>query len=105
MTSLDSYLKQMLEQDGSDLHLSVGSEPKIRTSGRIIPLSDEIITATKMAELLQSITRPARWEEFLQTHDLDLAHEIPGVARFRGSFFYNHWGQAAVFRQRSEERR
>ena len=28
-----------------------------------------------------------------------LAHEIPGLARFRGNYLYNHWGQAAVFRQ------
>ena len=99
MAQLDTYLKQMLENDGSDLHLSVGSVPKIRTSGRITPLSDEVITATRMAELLQSITRPERWGDYLQTHDLDLAYEIPGLARFRGSYFYNHWGQAAVFRQ------
>lgn len=99
MALLDSYLQQMLENDGSDLHLSVGSVPKIRSSGRIHPLSDEIITAEKMALLLQSITRPARWEEYLHKRDLDLAYEISGLARFRGSFFYNHWGQAAVFRQ------
>jgi len=47
----------------------------------------------------KAVTRPERWNEYLETHDLDLAHEIPGIARFRGSFFYNHWGQAAVFRQ------
>lgn len=99
MAQLDTYLTQMLQNDGSDLHLSVGSVPKIRSSGRIMPLSDEIITASKMSELLQGITRSARWEDYLQKHDLDLAHEIKGVARFRGSFFYNHWGQAAVFRQ------
>ncbi len=99
MALLDTYLKQMLENDGSDLHLSVGSVPKIRASARITPLSDEIITASRMAELLQSITRPQRWEDYLQNHDLDLAYEISGLARFRGSFFYNHWGQAAVFRQ------
>ena len=98
MIRLDTYLQQMLEQAGSDLHLAVGSVPKIRASGRMLPLSDEIITATKMAELLQGITRPEQWDDFLQTHDLDLAHEIPNIARFRCSFFYNHWGQAAVFR-------
>jgi len=99
MASLETYLKQMLENDGSDLHLSVGSVPKIRASGRISPLSDEIITADKMSELLQSVTPPERWADYLLNHDLDLAYEISGLARFRGSFFYNHWGQAAVFRQ------
>ena len=99
MASLDTYLQQMLENDGSDLHLSVGSVPKIRGSGRISALSDEIITADKMSELLQSVTPPERWADYLLNHDLDLAYEISGLARFRGSFFYNHWGQAAVFRQ------
>jgi twitching motility protein PilT len=99
MAQLDTYLKQMLENDGSDLHLSVGSVPKIRSSGRITELSDEVISAERMAELLQSITNPERWAEYLKTQDLDLAYEIVGLARFRGSFFYNHWGQAAVFRQ------
>jgi twitching motility protein PilT len=31
--------------------------------------------------------------------DVNLAHEIPGLARFRANFLYNHWGQAAVLRQ------
>ncbi|MFQ3224928.1 MAG: twitching motility protein PilT, partial [Lentimonas sp.] len=99
MALLDTYLRQMLERDGSDLHLCVGSVPKIRASGRIVPLNDEVITATLMSELLQGITRPARWQQYLEKRDLDMAYEISGLARFRGSFFYNHWGQAAVFRQ------
>ncbi|OYV01358.1 MAG: type IV pili twitching motility protein PilT, partial [Verrucomicrobiales bacterium VVV1] len=42
---------------------------------------------------------PKRWAEFLERRDLDLAHEIPGLARFRANFLCNHWGQAAVLRQ------
>ncbi len=99
MALLDSYLKQMLKANGSDLHLAVGSVPKIRASGRIIPLNDEIITPEYLEQLLKGITKSERWEAYLQDLDLDLAYEIEGVARFRGSLFYNHWGQAAVFRQ------
>jgi twitching motility protein PilT len=28
-----------------------------------------------------------------------MAYEIPGVARFRCNYLYNHWGMAAVFRE------
>jgi twitching motility protein PilT len=39
-----------------------------------------------MESLLKEICPEHRWKEFLETKDLDLAHEIPGVARFRGNF-------------------
>jgi twitching motility protein PilT len=52
-----------------------------------------------MEQLLKEICPPKRWAEFLERRDLDLAHEIPGLARFRANFLCNHWGQAAVLRQ------
>jgi len=89
----------MLDQGGSDLHLTVGLPPKIRDSGALIPLTEEVMDTKTMEKLLQEICPANRWAEFLETKDLDLAHEIPGVARFRGNYLYNHWGQSAVFRQ------
>ena len=99
MPAIDDLLKTMLERGGSDLHLTVGLPPKTRVSGALTPLNDTPFTAEKMEVFLQEICPPARWAQFLDTKDLDLAHEIPGVARFRGNYLYNHWGQAAVFRQ------
>ncbi|MGE9297318.1 MAG: type IV pilus twitching motility protein PilT, partial [Puniceicoccales bacterium] len=99
MAEIDALLKGMLDNDGSDLHLSVGSVPKIRASGSVQPLSDRPVTAQQMEKLLSQITSKQKWEHFVETRDLDLAYEIKGLARFRGSYFYNHWGQAAVFRQ------
>ncbi|MEM7671723.1 MAG: PilT/PilU family type 4a pilus ATPase [Verrucomicrobiota bacterium] len=99
MAQIDTYLRQMLENDGSDLHMNVGSPPKIRASGSISELDAPILTADSMAGLLSEITSEERWDHYLENNDLDLAYEIPGLARFRGSYLRNHWGQAAVFRQ------
>lgn len=99
MAQLDTFLRAMLEQGGSDLHLSVGVPPKIRSSGAIHPLNDTIISADAMSGLLREICSEEKWQDYLERQDLDLAYEIPGLARFRGSYFYNHWGQGAVFRQ------
>src|SRR5690606_21830015 len=82
-----------------DLHLTVGLPPKARISGAIVPLADAPVSAAQMETYLREICSPARWQDFLERKDLDLAHEIPGLARFRGNYLYNHWGQAAVFRQ------
>ena len=99
MAAIDTLLKSMLEKGGSDLHLTVGLPPKIRASGSLQPLNDQPLDAAAMEALLSEICPPRRWQDFLDRKDLDLAHEIPGVARFRGNYLYNHWGQAAVFRQ------
>jgi twitching motility protein PilT len=64
-----------------------------------MPIADQAIDSATIERLLKEIVAERRWKEFLERKDLDLAHEIPGVARFRGNFLYNHWGQAAVFRQ------
>ncbi len=98
MAQIDTYLRAMLEADGSDLHLSVGAPPKIRASGAIRPLAAEPVTEESMGTLLREICTEDRWNEYLGKRDLDFAYEIPGLARFRGSYLYNFWGQSAVFR-------
>jgi twitching motility protein PilT len=99
MAEIDTLLSTMLERGGSDLHLTVGLPPKVRISGALTPLDDTTVTTEQMEAWLREICPPRRWQDFLDRKDLDLAHEIAGVARFRANFLYNHWGQAAVFRQ------
>ncbi|MCC5807065.1 MAG: PilT/PilU family type 4a pilus ATPase [Opitutales bacterium] len=99
MAKIDTYLRAMLEADGSDLHLSVGAPPKIRASGAIRALDTTVVTEESMRTLLREICTEERWDEYLGKRDLDFAYEIPGLARFRGSYLYNFWGQSAVFRQ------
>jgi twitching motility protein PilT len=99
MAAIDALLQTMLEKGGSDLHLTVGLPPKARISGALQAIGHDPIDATTMEQLLKEICPPKRWAEFLERRDLDLAHEIPGLARFRANFLCNHWGQAAVLRQ------
>jgi len=99
MAAIDTLLRTMLDRGGSDLHLTVGLPPKSRISGSLVPIGDTPIDAAQMETFLREICPPKRWAEFLERRDLDLAHEVPGLARFRGNYLYNHWGQAAVFRQ------
>jgi twitching motility protein PilT len=99
MAALDSLLRTMLDQGGSDLHLTIGLPPKARLSGALKPIGDTPLTAALMESYLKEICPARRWTEFLERKDLDLAYEVAGLARFRANFLYNHWGQAAVFRQ------
>ena len=99
MAAIDTLLRTMLDRGGSDLHLTVGLPPKARISGALAPIAEQLIDSAMIEKLLKEVVPERRWNDYLDRKDLDLAHEIPGVARFRGNFLYNHWGQAAVFRQ------
>ena len=99
MNELDTLLTDMLAKGGSDLHLAVDSPPKTRIDGVIHLLNEQPIGAPEMEALLKEVTPAHRWETFTQTGDVDLAHEIPGKARFRMNLFKNSWGMASVLRQ------
>ena len=99
MAAIDSLLRTMLEKGGSDLHLTVGLPPKSRISGSLQPIREGQVSAQERETLLKEICPEKRWKEFLDKKDLDLAHEVAGLARFRANYLYNHWGQAAVLRQ------
>ena len=99
MNELDTLLTDMLARGGSDLHLSVDSPPKTRIDGVIHTLNDQPVGEAAMEAMLKEVTPTHRWETFMQTGDVDLAHEIPGQARFRMNLFKNSWGLASVLRQ------
>ena len=97
---INQYLRYMLEKGGSDLHLSINNPVKSRIHGNIVPITDDIITPEFMEAMLKEICLPAyRWDQFMEKHDLDFAHEIPGLARFRCNYLYNYHGMSAVLRQ------
>lgn len=99
MNELNTLLTDMLARGGSDLHLSVDSPPKTRIDGVIHLLNDQPIDEVAMEAMLKEVTPTNRWETFMQSGDVDLAHEIPGQARFRMNLFKNSWGLASVLRQ------
>ena len=99
METLDQILIEMLSQGGSDLHLSVGAVPKIRIDGEIFSLGEDALDAATLEKMLREVTPEHRWEMFEAKGDADLAHEIPGTARFRMNLFRNSHGMGTVLRQ------
>ncbi|RFC48205.1 MAG: twitching motility protein PilT [Verrucomicrobia bacterium] len=99
MALVDQLLRTMLDQGGSDLHLTIGLPPKARISGALKAIGPDLLDAATMEKMLQELVSETRWNDYLERKDLDLAHEIPGIARFRANFLYNHAGQGAVLRQ------
>ena len=45
MPQIDQYLHHLVEQGGSDLHLSEGSVPKMRVHGSIGKIAEDVLSA------------------------------------------------------------
>ena len=100
MATIDNFLRTMLQHKGSDLHLMVGQPPKIRVHGELHPMDgQDVVSGQAMESILSEICPESRWQDFLDTRDLDFAYEITGLARFRANYLYNHRGMGAVLRQ------
>ena len=41
MSSINDILEKMVQQDASDLHLTVGAPPRIRINGKLIDFTNE----------------------------------------------------------------
>jgi twitching motility protein PilT len=95
---IDRFLKLMNDRGASDLHLSVGRPPIFRLSGRMDPIRYRVLDDKDLLGLLQPITPPHLWEQFVREGDADFAYEVPGVARFRVNIYRQQRGMGGVFR-------
>ncbi len=99
MAAIDRLFDQLLENEGSDLHLLQDQKPKMRVHGGLAEISDsEILTETVINSLLHEICAPRDWEDYLKTRDLDFAYQYGDSCRFRANYYYQHSGMGAVFR-------
>ncbi|MEW5918575.1 MAG: PilT/PilU family type 4a pilus ATPase, partial [Gemmatimonadota bacterium] len=97
--AMEDLLRTMIQRRASDLHLRTGVPPLLRVDGHLQPLDGhESLGHAAISEMLHAVMNPATRQEFAQSHDADFAHEIAGVARFRGNAFVDRHGAAAVFR-------
>ena len=98
MAKIDTYLKAVLELNGSDLHFIAGDPARVRRYGELQALGPEILTAEHAKELLYEIMPKLALERFEAKDGTDFAHSIPGLARFRVNVMRQLNGMGAVFR-------
>ena len=100
MPAIDALLREMLQRQASDLHLTAGRSPGVRVDGRMIPLDGHAVLAsdTNREMLCEIMPAPCR-KEFEENWDSDFAYAIPGEGRFRVNAFVDSNGVGAVVRQ------
>jgi len=99
MAAIDRLLRKLRDDGGSDLHLAVGIVPRLRKSGRLVPIEGEEVLTNESAEtLMREIASDRHWHEYQQCNDADFAYGLEGVARFRVNYLRQENGYGAVLR-------
>ena len=95
---IDVFFQALVDQGGSDLHLSEGEPPKIRVHGDVTAIREEPLTHEEMVELMEPICPPKLWKEYCEIGDADFAYEMDEKSRFRCNYMKQQRGYCCVFR-------
>jgi twitching motility protein PilT len=89
MFDVKAALRELVEKDGSDLHLKVGSGPLYRVHGELTldEGAPQLSAADTDGALKTLLSDDAKLGEFAHEHEVDFSFEIPEVARYRVNAF------------------
>ncbi len=95
---LQFYLKNLLHNNGSDLHLKAGAIIRLRIYGDLLKLGDKKITHNELDGIAQAILTQKQYKDLTFRKELDATYVLDEESRFRVNFFYQMDGLSAVFR-------
>ena len=98
MAYLDQFLRVIVEQGGSDLHIGEGQPPKMRKHGDIAPIREAPLRRDETMSMLRDVCGERNWNIFDEGGDLDFAYEMDAASRFRCNYLKQAHGYGAVFR-------
>lgn len=86
---VEGLIIRAISDGASDIHLSAGHCPILRTSGNLLPLMNlPVLTAEDTMGILSELISAEFKERFLVTKEIDFSYEFHGKGRFRGNAFY-----------------
>jgi twitching motility protein PilT len=96
---IESLLQGMVKYGASDLHIKVGSPPGYRINGEIQPVKNvQPITPADAIALARQVVPEEQYQEFEKTGDIDFAHSVAGLSRFRVNVMRQRGTVAMVMR-------
>lgn len=85
--AINKFFKAAIKIEASDLHLKVGTVPKMRIHGHLKNTTGEAITAKMVQELVFEILSEDQKKFFLENGALDFAWQVGDMDRFRINIF------------------
>jgi twitching motility protein PilT len=98
MATLPELLKTLVDNNGSDLHLTTQTPPQIRIYGKLQVLDLPPLGPADTKALAYSVLTDAQKKRFEETLELDFSFGIRSIGRFRCNVFNQRGAVAAVYR-------
>jgi twitching motility protein PilU len=99
MSTVESWLKQLHEEVGSDLFVCVGAPPCIKVHGKIKPISTDVLSAEDTRAVAYGMMSDLQKNDFIQTSECQFAYSLDADVRFRVSAFMQQGVVAVVCRR------
>jgi twitching motility protein PilT len=97
--NIDDILKIAIEMDASDVHLKAGAPPQFRVQGTLTSIGQlPRLTSKDTDDLARQMMNDYQRKMLSEDFDLDLAYNLPGFGRFRGSIFHQRGSIAIALR-------
>jgi twitching motility protein PilT len=80
---IDKLLETVVKERVSDLHITVGQPPVIRSGGRMVRLETRTLSADDTTSLMKSITPERNQQELQERGGTDFGFAFGDKARFR----------------------
>ncbi|RCK80278.1 MAG: Twitching motility protein PilT [Candidatus Ozemobacter sibiricus] len=98
MFVLNDLLNIVIENEASDLHITVGSPPVIRVDGELIPTDLDVLTPMDTRSLVYNMLTAEQQKEFEENLELDISYSVHGFGRFRVNVYKQRGCIGAAFR-------
>ena len=98
ITFMHDLLRNMLQKGGSDLFITVGAPPSMKLDGKMIPITNQPLTASHAQVLVRSIMNDRQIREYEETQECNFAISLPNISRFRVNAFMQRNSSGMVLR-------
>lgn len=97
--TMPQLMEILVQRNGSDLHLLVGSPPHVRVNGKLAALENSAPLTPEMAQqLIGSLMTEEQAEYVRNNKELDFGYQYAGAARFRVNVYHEKGNIAAALR-------
>lgn len=98
LPTLNQILTKAVEAKASDVHIHGGAPLQMRVNGQLKELKTGVLDAEAVESILKDALEPEQRKLLDENWDFDAALALPGVGRFRASFYKQQRGWDGVFR-------
>jgi twitching motility protein PilT len=95
---MHQLLKTLVDQSGTDLHITTNSPPQIRIDGKMVPLQLPPMTAAETKQIIYSVLTDNQKHRLEESLEVDFSFGVKGLARFRANVFFQRGAVAGAFR-------